>query len=33
MRLLAQRPSILQGWIKGFALAPNSARKHIADVS
>ena len=33
MRVLAQRPSILQGWIAGMAVHPNTARKYIGDVS
>ena len=33
LRTLARRTSLMQGWISGLRLAPNSARKVIADVS
>lgn len=33
LRMLARRPSILQAWIAGLRLQPNSARKVVGDVS
>jgi integrase len=33
LRTLAKRTSLMQGWISGLKLAPNTARKVIADVS
>lgn len=33
LRTLARRTSLMQGWISGLRLGPNSARKVIADVS
>jgi integrase len=33
MRVLAKRPSLIQAWIKGLSLHPNTARKVIGDVS
>ena len=33
LRTLARRTSLMQGWISGLRLGPDSARKVIADVS
>jgi integrase len=33
LRTLAKRASLVQGWISGISLGPNTARKVIADVS